>query len=385
MNPLQFGPTEDLAAYPRDLAGDAAAAEAEGVDVLFAPPVEEMYPAQAPVRTVVHVDELTAGLCGASRPTHFDGVTTVVAKLFSIVGPCRAYFGRKDAQQLAVVRRMAADLNLPVEVVGCPLVRESDGLAMSSRNAYLTAGDRAAALVLSCALREAVDRIRAGSRDAGAVQAALADRIASEPGVRLDYAEIVDATDLTNCNDPSGSPASSAAPGRDDPHRRRRLRRAGPSHRQRNRHRVNIGRRGRPRRPRQRKRAAVRRIMMKSKIHRATVVAADLNYIGSITLDPLLMELADILEHEQVHVLDIDNGARFETYAIKGGPGDVILNGAAARLVHPGDKVIVITYAEYEEAELDEYAPKVVHVDERNRPTSDEIRALERELRDFTP
>jgi aspartate 1-decarboxylase len=125
--------------------------------------------------------------------------------------------------------------------------------------------------------------------------------------------------------------------------------------------------------------------MMKSKIHRATVVAADLNYIGSITLDPLLMELADILEHEQVHVLDIDNGARFETYAIKGGPGDVILNGAAARLVHPGDKVIVITYGEYEEAELGEYAPKVVHVDERNRPTTDELQALERELRDFTP
>src|SRR3954447_5494749 len=104
----------------------------------------------------------------------------------------------------------------------------------------------------------------------------------------------------------------------------------------------------------------MRRIMIKSKIHRATVIGADLNYIGSITLDPLLMELADILEHEQVHVLDIDNGARFETYAIKGGPGDVILNGAAARLVHPGDKVIVISYAEYDEAELDEYAPKVV-------------------------
>ena len=108
--------------------------------------------------------------------------------------------------------------------------------------------------------------------------------------------------------------------------------------------------------------------MMKSKIHRATVVGADLNYVGSITLDPLLMELADILEHEQVHVLDIDNGARFETYAIKGGPGDVILNGAAARLVHPGDKVIVITYAEYEDDELEDYAPRIVHVDEANRP-----------------
>ncbi len=126
--------------------------------------------------------------------------------------------------------------------------------------------------------------------------------------------------------------------------------------------------------------------MMKSKIHRATVVAADLNYVGSITLDPLLMELADILEHEQVHVLDIDNGARFETYAIKGGPGDVILNGAAARLVHPGDKVIVITYAEYEAAELAGYEPRVVHVDERNRPTDPTLlQELERELRDLAP
>jgi aspartate 1-decarboxylase len=112
----------------------------------------------------------------------------------------------------------------------------------------------------------------------------------------------------------------------------------------------------------------MRRIMMKSKIHRATVVGADLNYVGSITLDPHLMELADIYEHEQVHVLDIDNGARFETYAIKGGPGDVILNGAAARLVQPGDKIIVITYAHYDEAELATYAPTVVLVDDQNRP-----------------
>lgn len=112
----------------------------------------------------------------------------------------------------------------------------------------------------------------------------------------------------------------------------------------------------------------MRRTMMKSKIHRATVVGADLNYVGSISLDPTLMELADILEHEQVHVLDIDNGARFETYAITGEPGDVVLNGAAARLVQPGDKVIIITYAQYEEAELAEYAPKVVLVDDDNQP-----------------
>jgi aspartate 1-decarboxylase len=116
--------------------------------------------------------------------------------------------------------------------------------------------------------------------------------------------------------------------------------------------------------------------MMKSKIHRATVLAADLNYVGSITLDPALMDLADIVEHEQVHVLDIDNGARFETYAIVGGPGDVIVNGAAARLVHPGDRVIVISYAHYDEAELARYAPIVVHVDEHNRPVGNELRAL---------
>jgi aspartate 1-decarboxylase len=111
------------------------------------------------------------------------------------------------------------------------------------------------------------------------------------------------------------------------------------------------------------------RIMMKSKIHRATITGADLNYVGSITLDPRLMELADLMEHEQVHVLDIDNGARFETYVIRGGPGDVIVNGAAARLVHSGDKVIVISYAHYNEAELEAYEPLVVHVDEENRPS----------------
>jgi pantoate--beta-alanine ligase len=201
VNPLQFAPTEDLSGYPRDFEGDAAIAAAEGVDVLFAPPVDEMYPSDGPMRTpmktVVHVDDLTAGLCGATRPTHFDGVTTVVAKLFSIIGPCRAYFGRKDAQQLAVVRRMAADLDLPVDVVGCPLVRERDGLALSSRNAYLTDDERAAATVLSRALRAGVDAVRAGHRDAGAVRRIVVDLVATEPLLRLDYAELVDASDLS--------------------------------------------------------------------------------------------------------------------------------------------------------------------------------------------
>ena len=126
------------------------------------------------------------------------------------------------------------------------------------------------------------------------------------------------------------------------------------------------------------------RIMMKSKIHRATVTGADLHYVGSITLDAELMARADIREHEQVHVLDIDNGARFETYAIRGGPGDCCLNGAAARLVHPGDRVIVITYADYEDAELEGFAPKVVHVDSRNRPTDPSMTALQAELHNLT-
>jgi aspartate 1-decarboxylase len=124
--------------------------------------------------------------------------------------------------------------------------------------------------------------------------------------------------------------------------------------------------------------------MMKSKIHRATVTGADLHYVGSITLDPVLMERANIFEHEQVQVVDIDNGARFETYAIKGGRGDVVLNGAAARLVHPGDRVIIITYADYEDAELENYQPRVVHVDSRNRPTDQAFQALDIELHDLT-
>jgi aspartate 1-decarboxylase len=129
----------------------------------------------------------------------------------------------------------------------------------------------------------------------------------------------------------------------------------------------------------------MRRTMMKSKIHRATVTGSDLDYVGSITLDPVLMELADVLEHEQVHVLDLDNGARFETYAMRGRRRDVIINGAAARLVHTGDRVIVISYAQYDEAELESYAPKIVHVDSRNCPTDEEFQALDRELHELAP
>ena len=203
VNPLQFGANEDLDQYPRDLSGDLVQCEAEGVDIVFAPTAAEMYPNGAPL-TTVHVDRLTADLCGAARPTHFDGVTTVVTKLFAIVGACRAFFGRKDAQQLAVVTRMAADLNLPVEVIGCPLVREPDGLAMSSRNAYLSADDRRAALVLSRALRAAAEAAIAGERSASELAATVTRTVAAEPSVALEYVEVRDAKELTIVDEVAG-------------------------------------------------------------------------------------------------------------------------------------------------------------------------------------
>jgi pantoate--beta-alanine ligase len=196
VNPLQFGAGEDLDRYPRDLAGDLAQCEREGVDVVFTPTAAEMYP--RPALTTVHVADLTADLCGAARPTHFDGVTTVVTKLFSIVGPCAAYFGRKDAQQLAVVTRMASDLDLPVDVVGCPLVREPDGLAMSSRNAYLAPDEREAARVLSQALEDVAGAVQAGERDASAIITRIHDFVAREPSVVLEYIEVRDAHALTH-------------------------------------------------------------------------------------------------------------------------------------------------------------------------------------------
>ena len=194
VNPLQFGPNEDLDRYPKDLANDLRLCEEAGVHGVFAPETTEMYP--RPSLTTVHVAGLTEDLCGAARPTHFDGVTTVVTKLFSIVGPCRAYFGRKDAQQLAVVRRMTEDLNLPVEVVGCSLVRESDGLALSSRNAYLSPEQRAAAPVLARALSMAAEAVVGGERDPEVIAGIVQGTVGREPLVDLEYVEVRDAGDL---------------------------------------------------------------------------------------------------------------------------------------------------------------------------------------------
>lgn len=194
VNPLQFGPSEDLASYPRDLAADVAAASAEGAAVVFAPPVEEMLP--VPAATSVHVSGLSEWLEGASRPGHLDGVATVVAKLFAIAGPCRAYFGEKDFQQLLVVCRMAQDLSFPVDVRACPTVREPDGLACSSRNSYLSGPQRSAATVLHRALGAGARAFDAGERDAAVLRRMLVDAVGSEPLATLDYAEVADSRTL---------------------------------------------------------------------------------------------------------------------------------------------------------------------------------------------
>ena len=190
VNPLQFGPSEDLAKYPRTLDRDARLLEELGVDLLFVPGVEEMYPRDA--KTFVQVEELSNKLDGASRPGHFRGVATVVAKLFEIVRPDYAFFGQKDAAQVAVLRKMVSDLNFDVELVVCPIVRERDGLAMSSRNAYLTPEQRQQALVLHRSLMRVQAAVDAGERDAATLIAIGKQAIAEEPGTRLDYFAIVD-------------------------------------------------------------------------------------------------------------------------------------------------------------------------------------------------
>jgi pantoate--beta-alanine ligase len=190
VNPTQFGPSEDLARYPRRFEHDCELLEKEGVDILFAPSTGEMYPKGE--LTWVTVEGLSEKLDGRSRPGHFRGVTTVVAKLFHIVAPDAAFFGQKDAAQVAVIRRLVRDLNFPVEIVVCPIVREPDGLAMSSRNAYLNPDERQRALVLQRSLQRVEKEFRAGQRNAAGLAAGAKQMIADEPQVRLDYFEIVD-------------------------------------------------------------------------------------------------------------------------------------------------------------------------------------------------
>ena len=199
VNPLQFGESADLDAYPRTLATDILLADENGATVVFAPTVEEMYGAGT-ATTVSVRGELTDVLEGASRPGHFDGVATVVTKLFAIAGPCRAYFGEKDFQQLAIVRRMAADLSLPVEVIGCPTVRDEDGLALSSRNVHLEPEERRAAPALHRALAAGADCVRSGVTDPDVVLATMTAVVSAEPLVDLDYVAVVDASTFATPN-----------------------------------------------------------------------------------------------------------------------------------------------------------------------------------------
>jgi pantoate--beta-alanine ligase len=190
VNPTQFGPNEDLSKYPRTFEHDCELLEKENVDLLFAPSVEEMYPEGA--ATWVEVQGMSEKLCGRSRPGHFRGVTTVVAKLFHIVEPDLAFFGQKDAAQAAIIRRMVHDLNVPVEIIVCPIIRDPDGLAMSSRNVYLNASERKSALALHRALQAVRSRWESGERKAAGLIEVGKRVLAQEPGVNLDYLEIVD-------------------------------------------------------------------------------------------------------------------------------------------------------------------------------------------------
>lgn len=190
VNPMQFGPNEDLESYPRDLEHDLDVCGQEGAELVFHPEAAELYPDG--FCTFVDMTGPTEHLCGSSRPAHFRGVCTVVNKLFQITQPDRAYFGQKDAQQLAVIRRMTADLNMPIEIIGCPIVREPDGLALSSRNQYLSERERQAALCLSAGLACGRRLLAAGERDARKIKAAIRSEISREPLARIDYIELVD-------------------------------------------------------------------------------------------------------------------------------------------------------------------------------------------------
>ena len=194
VNPIQFGPKEDLSTYPRDLERDSKVCESAGADIIFHPENEEMY--FKDFSTFVDMNGLTAELCGKSRPTHFRGVCTVVTKLFNIVAPDRAYFGEKDAQQLAVIKRMVRDLNIDIEIIGCPIVREKDGLAKSSRNTYLSVEERNAATILNKSLTLAKEKIQAGERDSEVIIKLIEEVINSEKLARIDYIEVVDSLSM---------------------------------------------------------------------------------------------------------------------------------------------------------------------------------------------
>ncbi|MBX4264005.1 pantoate--beta-alanine ligase [Clostridium estertheticum] len=194
VNPIQFGPSEDLDSYPRDLHKDEIVCEGAGADLIFAPKATEMY--YKDIEASVSVKELAAGLCGAKRPNHFAGVCTVVSKLFNIIPADKAYFGQKDAQQLAIIKRMVRDLNFDIEIIGCPIIREKDGLAKSSRNVYLSSKERGAALILNKSLTKCREALSNGERSTNLLKQIIKAQIQTETLARIDYIEIVDALSL---------------------------------------------------------------------------------------------------------------------------------------------------------------------------------------------
>lgn len=194
VNPIQFAPNEDLETYPRDLEADKKLCDSTGADLIFHPTPDEMYPDG--FSTHIQMDNLTKELCGKTRPTHFGGVCTVVGKLFNIVQPDKAYFGQKDAQQLAIIKRMVRDLNFDLEIVGCPIIREPDGLAKSSRNTYLSTDERKAALILSKSIELGKELVANGERNAQTIIKAMTDKINTEPLARIDYVNVVDALNI---------------------------------------------------------------------------------------------------------------------------------------------------------------------------------------------
>lgn len=194
VNPIQFGPNEDYSTYPRDLTKDKELCEKIGADLIFNPEVSEMYPNK--IYSHVNVNTLTEKLCGEKRPGHFQGVCTILTKFFNILNPTKAYFGQKDAQQLAVIKKMVEDLNFPIEIIGCPIVRESDGLAKSSRNSYLNAKERKAALILNKSLKEALKVLESGEKNLNIIKDIIINTINKEPLAKIDYVSIVDSKTL---------------------------------------------------------------------------------------------------------------------------------------------------------------------------------------------
>lgn len=203
VNPTQFGPGEDLEAYPRDINRDAALCEEANADLIFNPEPSEMY--YDDCSTYVNISSLSDELCGKSRPIHFKGVCTVVSKLFNIVNPDRAYFGQKDAQQLAIIKRMVRDLNFDIKIVGCPIIREEDGLAKSSRNTYLNQDERKAALILSKAIKLGEDLANSGEKDTNKIISKMIDLINTEPMAKIDYVQAVDAISVKPVDKMEGS------------------------------------------------------------------------------------------------------------------------------------------------------------------------------------